>query len=263
MISNGNDHLEDSMLRSILLFKNRVKTANGKNPLYMAVFSIIASNEKGCTRADISNLLSSRFKIELDDEEFKASINKLKNEKLIDIRPDGTYAPANVAECNAFFKETEKATDRMINGVRERLKNNPTLRIEQLPLATLIRVRNNIKKALSHYFHMFGYAFVGLKQAGDRQQNIDALEIAREGLDKNLGDSLIGAIADLIDSPDEQEREVLQMWARAYVAMEVVNLDPKLREFKQGKLRNCQFVVDTDFMLYCLTRNARFSKEYR
>ena len=73
---------------------------------------------------------------------------------------------------------------------------------------------------------------------------------ARKGLPDNLGKALVGAMADVIDEPTLQEKNILEKWARAFVAMEVINLDPSLRNFKATKLREKSFVIDTDAVSY-------------
>lgn len=45
--------------------------------------------------------------------------------------------------------------------------------------------------------------------------------------------------------------------------MEVINLDPSLRNFKATKLREKSFVIDTDVALNALTTHAKYSVVYR
>ena len=67
---------------------------------------------------------------------------------------------------------------------------------------------------------------------------LDAVDVVRKGLPDNLGKALVGAIADALNEPTSQERDILEKWARAFVAMEVINLDPSLRNFKATKLKS-------------------------
>lgn len=73
----------------------------------------------------------------------------------------------------------------------------------------------------------------------------------------------MGALADVINNPQRQEKEILEKWARAYVAMEVLSLDPSLRNFKVTKLRTKIFIIDTDVALNALASKARYSAVYR
>jgi hypothetical protein len=46
------------------------------------------------------------------------------------------------------------------------------------------------------------------------------------------------------------------------MSTQVMNLDPSLRQFKLKQLSGKTFLLDTDFVLNCLTKKARFSEVY-
>lgn len=124
-------------------------------------------------------------------------------------------------------------------------------------------MRENIRQALSVYYKMYGYSFLGLKENSKHKSMLDAVDVVRKGLPDNLGKALVGAIADTLNEPTTQESDILEKWARAFVAMEVINLDPSLRNFKATKLREKSFVIDTDIALNVLTTHAKYSAVYR
>jgi hypothetical protein len=51
-------------------------------------------------------------------------------------------------------------------------------------------------------------------------------------------------------------------WSMAYIGVEVMNLDPNLKEFQTTRLANKTFVLDTDFILDCLVQECPRSKIY-
>ena len=74
---------------------------------------------------------------------------------------------------------------------------------------------------------------------------------------------LVGALCDVVCRPTNEERSTLEMWAKAYITMAVMNLDPSLRNFKATIMGKKTFVVDTDVALYVVTDHAHLSLQYK
>lgn len=255
----GNSQLEDSMLKSILLFNDQKMKSNKKDLILMAILSII-TNENGLDDLAIAGILKTRFALDYNADDIKQYVSKLQNLKLVLSSNDGKYrAITNEKQGEYFFSELEKDTEKLFCGIVDRIKSVARI---NLSANEEIKIKENAKKALSVYYQMYGYSFWGLKEI-ERDEIPNAVEVASNGLRSNLGRALVGALADVINSPTVHERKVIEKWARAYVAMEVLNLDPSLRNFKQTKLREKTFVIDTDFALNAITNKAKYSTIYR
>lgn len=80
---HGNDQLEDSMLRSILLFNAQKTTNSSKDLLLKAILSIITYGDGKYGLNEINNILKERFDVTYVAEELNQQISKLKNKGLI------------------------------------------------------------------------------------------------------------------------------------------------------------------------------------
>lgn len=258
---NGNDQLEDSMLRSILLFNENKTVNSSKDLLLKAIFSIVTFGNGKYGITEINKILGHRFGVNFTDEDLNKQIDKLKEKKLVTILDSGKFqAITNEEKSKSFFNNIELETLALIDGIIDRIKKHSHIQITQ---NDIIKAKNNIGQALSIYYKMYGYSFFGLKEEAGVKDIKDAVDTARNGLPDILGKALVGALADVIDKPSQREKDILEKWARAFVAMEVINLDPSLRNFKATKLRGKSFVIDTDVVLYTLTTHAKYSRAYR
>ena len=261
MLYGGNDQMEAAMLRSVLLFNGKVSNPKRQDMLLKAVLAIIIFG-KGTTKAtDIVEILSKRFHVDVSVNEVPQMIAKLSKRGLITLNPDGTIV-ATTAERGKidFFSQLAAETQELIDGVIGRIENISRVTISASEKTSLPQ---NIKKALSTYYSQYGYRYFGVSDNPDTSKIESAVEIASKGLGKILGDATVRSLADLIESPTETEAATLEKWARAYVAMEVLNLDPMLRNFKQTKMSAKEFVIDTDVALHAITTHAKYSREYR
>lgn len=257
----GNDQLEDSMLRSVLLFNERKATSSSKDMLLKAILSIITNGNGKYGINEINDILRDRFKTNFTKEELNQQIIKLKDKGFVTLCKNEMYqAVTNEEQGRVFYETIEKETNTLINGIIDRVKSGSNIIVSQ---NNEIKMKENIRRALSIYYKMYGYSFFGLKESSKNKATLDAVDVAREGLSDNQGKALVGAMADVIDDPTPQEKDILEKWARAFVAMEVINLDPSLRNFKATKLRGKSFIIDTDVALNTLTTHAKYSIVYR
>lgn len=261
MLYAGNDSMEEAMLRSVLLFNGKVSALKRQNMILKAVLAIVIYGQ-GFTKApDLVSVLKRRFKVELNLNEILDLVAKLEQEDLVIKNADGTLvAKTENKEKQDFFNELDKETQTLINGVMERIEKQSCVSVSD---NDRIQLSNNIKTALSSYYSMYGYKFFPVGKDPDEQQLTTAVDCAKTGLSKPLGQATVRCLADLLADPNPIEYNVLEKWARAYVAMQVMNLDPMLRNFKATKMSQKSFVIDTDVALHTITTHARFSKEYR
>lgn len=55
----------------------------------------------------------------------------------------------------------------------------------------------------------------------------------------------------------------METLAKTFVTSQIIGIDPQLSNFKQSVIGSKAFVLDTDFVLYALVQNGRYSKQYR
>ena len=107
-------------------------------------------------------------------------------------------------------------------------------------------MKDNIRNALTIYYKMYGLAFFDLQEMSDQASQEKAIQAAMYNLDKRLGTSLVREIAYTIKNPSEREALILEQWARAFVTMQIIGLDPSLKNFQATRIREKEFILDTD-----------------
>ena len=90
----------------------------------------------------------------------------------------------------------------------------------------------------------------------------DLLEIARRRIKPEIARLLLSVVAEIINKPNEEQAIILKNWALAYLGVEIMNLDPALKQLHAQKLSAKTFIVDTDFLLDCLVKECEISKTY-
>jgi len=90
----------------------------------------------------------------------------------------------------------------------------------------------------------------------------DFVAKAKRQLPANMGELLISVISQKLATPSPEQARTLMDWSLAYVGVEVMNLDPNLKEFQATRLAKKTFILDTDFILDCLVQECPRSKIY-
>lgn len=255
---NGDDLIEDSQLRSVLLFSKFAKNKAGQEYMIQRlVLSIVIQEDGNCGLVEIQNALSKKA-ISLKPKEISKILDDLYESKLVMPMPTGKYrAIANEDEGREYFLQLSQQTDSLIEGIYQRyqmLCDKP----EQNPAL----VKDNIRLALSIYYKMAGLTFFRLQKGKESVKQAIGSAFSN-GLDMKTAKRLIAAIGDTIDNPTTEEQSCMSQWARAYVVTQILQLDPTLKNFKQDRLRNKSFVLDTDVLLRAITTHTSNSVEYR
>ena len=78
--------------------------------------------------------------------------------------------------------------------------------------------------------------------------------IARRNLSEDIAEVLLNVISGILHDPSDDQAATLVNWSLAYLGMQVMNLDPAMRELQQVRFANKIFLLDTDFVLDCIVR---------
>lgn len=249
------DELEASQLRSILLFENYKRDEEENSLLRKRVLlSIIVSGKGRYDENSLKEILRTNFALEWN-EKLQGALHGLLSNQIVLKGKDGCLSVNTEDEKGtAFFETLEKRTNTLIQNIYSKyMAYQPSFTDKQTIL-------HYIRKVLSIYYKISGYSFFDV-QKKDTSYNsvIDSLN----GLDKQTKSCLASAIGETLEKPTEQESTTLEIWAKAFVVTQMTRLDPMLTNFRQDQLRKKSFVLDTDFVLYALTSEATYSKEYR
>lgn len=245
--------MEASLLRGILLFNSKEKRVNRDEMMQKALFSIILEGGGKYTDEQIISVFDSRFKIRIDQNSLSQMRRKLQEEKHVDAQG----VPVEKEKGQDFFEAIENETEALFEGIIQKVEHSLKSNI-----SNRASLKDNIRNALSIYFKMYGYAFFDLQDAIDQSEPDNAIRAAIHNLDKRTGESLVREIAYTLKSPSEREARILEQWARAFITMQILGLDPTLQNFQATRLREKEFILDTDFVLRCLTTESEHCELY-
>lgn len=257
----SDNRIETSMLRSALLF-NSHKTSGGKRDMLLkSILSIIIEGNGKYTPSILYSIFRERFSSPIEDNDIENCLKELIREKIVDKENEtGKLSVKDGETGSAFFKNIEIKTENLITGIVSKAEKLLSSSINRKEKAI-----DNVKKALTMYYRMYGYSLnkIELQEKPQEQALKNSIDIATDGFDKRTGDALIIAIADTLQFPTSEESDILYLWAEAYISMHVMNIDPALRNFRAGILGKKTFVLDTDVVLNCIAKNAKYSHDYK
>ena len=245
--------MEASLLRGILLFNSKEKRINRDEMMQKALFSIILEGKGGYTDEQIKSVFASRFKISLDSILLSQMRRRLQEEKHLDAQG----YPIEKEKGQDFFESIENETEALYDGIIQKVEASLKSNIVNRSI-----LKENIRNSLSVYFKMYRYAFFDLQDTMDQGETDNAIRVAMMNLDKRTGESLVREIAYTLKNPSERESLILEQWARAFITTQILGLDPTLKNFQATRLRDKEFILDTDFVLRCLTSESENSDLY-
>lgn len=255
----GNDAYESARLRSILIFNSVGKERTENDMMLKALFSLIIDSDNKATKDGILKTLEERFSMIWSKKILDDNLAILKEMGLIDINNQGfIVALEKRKDGREFIHSVIEETDTFLDGLVSRLREVYTAFIPDERI-----VKKVFRKSLSAYLSQSSFEFFDVKAKAKEQETIDVISfIQKEISPAKLAESMIRVLADMLMNPTESELEFLEQWARAYIAMQVIGLDPSLSNFKDSKLKDKSFVVDTDIVLNFITKHAKYSEMY-
>ena len=246
--------LEATRLRSILLFNGKFEKQKRQDLMSKTILSLILSGND--TKSSIVGQLFNQFHVKYNEADLDVHIKKLHGAGLL-ASVDEPFEVVEDDNGTDFFQSLERETEALHDSILRKAENIYG------PIHSKDPVKNAIRKALSVYFGMYGYSFFKVQKKEEVSVKNAAVKVVQDQLNDNrLAESVIRALADVIENPDPVQENTLMKWARAFVALETMSFDPLLNNLKRKNLSDKVFIIDTDVALYCLTGKARYSEDY-
>lgn len=129
-----------------------------------------------------------------------------------------------------------------------------------------LQIKTNIEKCLDYYFESSGYAFFGLDNGKDVKDLPKLEDIAGKDIPNDrekIVAYIIDAVGRVIDNPSAEHKATLDLLAHAFLATQVLGVDPLLENFKTTTLRDKVFFLDTDVVLNLITNYTDESVLYK
>jgi hypothetical protein len=140
---------------------------------------------------------------------------------------------------------------------------------ESISDAERLQLAENARTVLVEYFRLNGLELANSILSGVAPVLVYGgaterlKEMASCRLRPHLGNLLFDAIGSAIANPTEEQARYFANCSRAYLAVQVMNIDPALREFQASRIANKTFVLDTDFVIDAIIQDLPKSSIYR
>ncbi len=155
--------------------------------------------------------------------------------------------------------KANEATDSLVGDIVEEMYRISSRR---LSVQESQAVSQNTRDVLAKLFQLFGIE-ISSQMLRDRMPSAvyldssdELVRIARRHLSAEMGELLISVISDVLKNPTQEQSKTLANWSLAYLGMEIMNLDPSLRELQSMRIANRTFMLDTDFILDCVVKEC-------
>jgi len=260
--------LESARLRSSLAFAVSEESPRVRDSLFdsLTLNIIIDSTDKDISVSDLRAKYSEHIGVELPTTQLEASLRRLSSRGLLVQRQDRVSLTEFAKRSHARITiRANEATNALISDIIAEIFEISGKEFSERECQI---VANNARKILVRLFSLFGIEFANqvLKHAAPSpvylDETDDLLQIARNQLSPELGELLIHVMSHILRNPTREQAETLANWSLAYLGVQIMNLDPRLRELQSMRFARKMFVLDTDFILNCIVRECPLSNTY-
>lgn len=266
---NSKDSLTNSLLKCSLLFTFNEHSSHTRKALFDKTVLGILVDCKNANAAEIAEIFKTKFFKIVPIEQIHPSLDRLKKDGLINKTDGNNYEPskASITKIESAVSKMEQGTKALINDI---VLNALSIYPDKVDKDTLHLIEQNIKNGLGLFFRLHGLEFDNeaanpiFKSFGySISKNADITSIVKKDLSIPLAEAVVYSLGEIINRPTAQQIEILAEWSKAFIGVQVMSLDPSLKEFQRTNLSKKTFLLDTDFLLYCLVKETKISLIYK
>lgn len=168
---------------------------------------------------------------------------------------DKMAAEKQVAAVSKLNELTKAMLDDVVNEVE-------TYSQRRLSIDEKRQVYANTRNALTGLFRFSGLDLirqvndVNAFKASDVRTLPDLIQAAKQNISDELGEIVVGVLADIISQPTKDQADLLAQWCRTFMGAQLMQLDPMLNEFQSTKLSGKVFLMDTDVVLDAIVNDT-------
>ena len=260
--SESDSCIESSMLKSCLLFSGKNIRNNRKLILQKKILSLLFQN-KITKQQDIEKYCFEGIDESTTEESsYSSALRALQQRKLVVLDDEGNIKLSDKTErdANTFSQEYRELRDKTIDDIYKEVCDSYNNSINN-PAS----VKINILCCLEYYFKTSALQLLGYDEKNEDVSN-KLINIAVQDLsekNKDLDQYILFSIGKLVDEPNAEQKKFLEISARVALTSHIIGVDPLLRNFRQNTIGSKTFVLDTDVVLYCLSKYTKRGKFYR
>ena len=259
------DKLKRSLLECSLLFHSNNPMVAGidkSDILSKSIFAIIADCEGIATIESIAEAYLQRFGKPIDVKVLEGVLKGLVKSSFISPFENGYRPHKRAAET---MREGVQQLEERMKQLNQQLLNKAEIIIgESIDSTTKQTIGRNIRKSLNLYFQLYALDYIfDDKDAGHKVEEEDVINEVKRDLTNKVSDALLEAFSDLIEHPTDEQKETLMLCVKLFIGAQFLQIDPLVSQMELSKLKEKRFILDTDFLLYSITRHCRQSAEYK
>lgn len=261
---DAQDRLKRSLLECSLLFHSNNSLVTGidkSDILSKSIFAIIADIEGTATVEKISGVYFQRFGKSIDHKVLDGVLTGLVKSSFISPHEDG-FRPHKLAA--KTMHEGVLQFEEQMKLLNQQLLAHAESKIEgTVDENTKNIIERNIRKSLNLYFQLYALDYIFDDDADHKVEEEDVINEVKRDLTDKVSDALLEAFSDLIEHPTDEQKETLMLCVKLFVGAQFLQIDPLVSQMELAKLKEKRFIIDTDFLLYSITRHCRQSDEYK
>lgn len=259
---------EIAMLRTAIAFgANPASSTTRKSMFDQMVLAIVESIDAvGLTLEEVSQSLSEILRVEpFQLSQVAASIDRLGPDIVCE---DGRYSVTAEHEVRVDVATTRinSVTESLISDVVEDVCTTSN---QTVSLNDRRRLERNAKDVLRELFRLNCLPLANIATPGSSPEMIPPqavtglLDLSKRHTLAKLGELLLATLANVLSHPTPDQARVLAGWARIYLGVALMNLDPTCRECQVTRLSAKLFILDTDMVLAAIVRENPTFNVYR
>lgn len=252
---------EETLLRSTLVY-NKVRRQICRDDIVekaiYASITMCSSASKPINYKDLMQIAYVNYQCDLQEGEIKSKLDKLKGDKLINHNNYSNVTLSTDIDIEGNLNQIETNSENLVDAIY-----NKTEQIYSRTIPNKQVVKEKIRHAITYYLRETYLEFFDLQREKTIEEREDIIKSTFSSLGDKIGESTIRALSDILLNPTEEQKNVILEWSKAFLTLQIMDLDPKLNEFKKTKFANKSFIIDTDVALHCLCDNTRKSKSYK
>lgn len=263
------NNLTKALLESSLLFVHSHDKIVGiqRNEVFLkTVFAIIVSENKPCDNKQIVSVFSEKFHKGINPDEIDKAIGRLEFIQWIH-KENGGYVP-NAKIAKIMKDDVADIEQRKQNLIQELVDKLQTELEQTLSQEERSKVTENIKLTLNLYVRLHDMEFLISKDddISDNDNEVsdeDIINQAKTDLPNEVGNMLIEVLSDLIAHPTTVQKTTLSLLVKTLIGAQIMQVDPQLSQLQVDRIKDKNFVLDTDFLLSSMVKNLKESNEFK
>jgi uncharacterized protein (UPF0335 family) len=258
---------EEALLRTTLMLNYGESTKQAFSSIYENIVLSILMGEspKGLDFQAIETALKTNLtNFDYDSQKLMETLSKLVEISRLKIE-NGLYFLTDTNQ-DLFVILYEQHQQPLHVIVKEVIDVIRTQKRDSLDIKYLDTLYNNCQEAIVDYCRLFGNEYINSE---DEKHVLSSPDVGKcldhiisKNLPKNVSTLLMIAIGEVLKNPSEDVSRALTQLLYTYISAAILNLDPELQNVLSSRIKDREFIIDTDVLIDCIVKENPKSESY-